>query len=84
MYIHLGGGVVISSKQIIGIFDIDYCSVDKRTREFLAKAQETGRVINITEDLPKSFVVCHGDDGETIYICGVSPLTLKRRAGKNN
>ena len=80
MYIHLGSDTVVTAKNIIGIFDIDYCSISKRTREFLRKAQDEGRVINVTEELPKSFVLVCGENGDKVYVSGVSPATLRKRA----
>ncbi len=81
MYIHLGRDTVVTSKSIIGIFDIDNCSISKRTREFLKKAEEANRVTNVTDDLPKSFVICKTDEGTKVFISGISPATLKKRAG---
>ena len=81
MYIHLGRDTVVVSRDIVGIFDIDTSSVGKRTREFLKKAEDGGRVINVTDDLPKSFVLCRDGDGTKVYISGISPATLRKRAG---
>ena len=36
MYIHLGQDTVISSKQIVGIFDIENTSISKHTKAFFA------------------------------------------------
>lgn len=80
MYIHLGGKTVIKTSGIIGIFDIDYCSISKRTRAFLRSAEKSSEVVNVTEDLPKSFVVCETGGERTVYISGISPATLKKRA----
>ena len=81
MYIHLGGKTVIKTNSIIGIFDIDYCSISKRTRGFLRDAEQKRNVVNVTDELPKSFVVCDGEDGQKVYISSISPTTLKKRAG---
>ena len=81
MYIHLGGGAIVREQDIIGVFDIEYCSTDKRTREFLSKAAKNGTVIYSTDDLPKTFIVCADDDGnQTLYISGVATSTIKKRA----
>ncbi len=80
MYIHLGSGTFVNRKSIIGIFDIDYCSVEKRTREFLKKATNKGEVVNISDDLPKSFVLCSESGKTTLYISGISPATLTKRS----
>lgn len=80
MYIHLGSDTVVTTRSIIGIFDIEYCSVSKRTRAFLRQAQQGGKVVNVTDELPKSFILCRGEDGEKVYISGISPSTLRKRA----
>ena len=80
MYIHLGGGTVVRDSEIIGIFDIDYCSTGKRTREFLALAQKSGEVVTTSDDLPKSFIVCAAGGERRVYISGISPATLTKRA----
>ena len=42
MYIHSGNNLVINTKDIIGIFDLDNTTVSVRGREFLPMAQERG------------------------------------------
>ena len=79
MYMYLGGDRVVSGQEIIGIFDIDNCSIDKRTRKFLQTAQRNGQIINAAEDLPKTFVVCEGKKESAVYISGISTSTLKKR-----
>ncbi|MEG0751719.1 MAG: DUF370 domain-containing protein [Oscillospiraceae bacterium] len=79
MYIHLGSGTVVQACDIIGIFDIDYCSTGKRTREFLTAAQQNGEVVTVSPELPKSFIVCEDSGKTTVYISGISPATLKKR-----
>lgn len=58
MYLHLGEKTVVSTAEIIGIFDMDTSTVGKHTRDFLAKAEKGGRVVNVSYELPKSFVLC--------------------------
>ncbi len=79
MYLHLGNDVVINTEKIIAMFDIDACTVSKKTRDFLAAAQKNGEVINVSYELPRSFVVCI-DRGKTkVYISQLSTKTLSRR-----
>ena len=40
MYIYLGGDIAISTKDIIGIFDMDTSTVNKATRDYLSKAEK--------------------------------------------
>ncbi len=39
MYLHLGQNEIVPDHRIIGIFDLDKCSYEKRTREYLAGAK---------------------------------------------
>ena len=66
--------------RIIGIFDLDKCSYEKRTREYLTNAEKEGVVLDVSGDLPKSFVVCWRDGRTTVYISQISTATLLRRA----
>ena len=79
MYLHLGQDYIISEKDIIGIFDIDTSSVSKITRHFLTLAENAKEIINITNDIPKSFVLCGSKDGAIIYVTQISSATLKKR-----
>ncbi len=81
MYLHLGKETIIQQRDIIGIFDLDHCTVSAKTRDFLAQAQKNGQIINVSEELPKSFVLCRERDGMKIYICQLSPMTLLKRIG---
>jgi hypothetical protein len=84
MYLHLGQSVVVHQKEIIGIFDLDNTTSSFRTRRFLERAEREGRAVTVTDDLPKSFVVCQKKKGETvIYLSQLSPATLRGRAENN-
>ena len=81
MYLHLGQDIVIRSKNIIGIFDIENTSISKITKDFLGSEEKKKRVITVSSDLPKSFVVCENDGEVTVYISQISCATLKKRSG---
>ena len=82
MYLHLGQNTVVDTEQLLGVFDLDNSTVSKHTRDFLARAQKEGRVVNVSMELPKSFVVCLDTDGtETVYISQISSTTLCKRTG---
>jgi len=80
MYLHLGQDTIVMTERIVGVFDLDNTTVSKHTRDFLAKAQKEGRVVDVTNELPKSFIVCESDGAETVYLSQMSPATLLRRA----
>ena len=83
MYLHIGQDSVVRFDDIVGIFDIETSSVSPLTKEFLAQSQKEGRVVNVTPELPKSFVVCGGPagkaDDESVYISQISSTTLMKR-----
>lgn len=79
MYLHLGADVVIRLQEVVGIFDIENATVGKGSKEFLSVSQRKGFVINVTDELPKSFVVCEKDGKTTVYISQISSSTLLRR-----
>ena len=81
MYLHLGQNEIVEERRLIGIFDLDKCSTSKRTRDYLASADQEGVVLDISGDLPKSFVVCdHPYHLQIIYLSQLNPSTLKNRA----
>ncbi|MCI6257031.1 extracellular matrix regulator RemB [Pseudoflavonifractor sp. HCP28S3_F10] len=85
MYLHLGQSVVVAYRDVIGIFDMDNTTSSRLTRNFLNQAEREGRVVNVSDDLPKSFVLCRGRDGaDRVYISQLSPATLLRRAESNS
>ena len=61
MYLHLGQNVVVPEATVIGIFDLDKSTSSFITRKFLSDAEKTGSLVNVSDELPNSFVVC--DEG---------------------
>ncbi len=80
MYLHLGQDTIVMADTIVGVFDLDNTTGSCRTKEFLAKAQREGRVVDVTTELPKSFIVCVDHGRETVYLSQMSPATLLRRS----
>ncbi len=80
MFLHLGGDTVVNLKDVIAIMDLDVTSTSKITREFLAVAEEEGFVVNVSEDLPKSYVLTEIDHESKIFVSPISSATLLKRA----
>lgn len=80
MYLHLGQSTVVQKADIVGIFDLDNASWSHRTRAFLERAEREGRLTALGDDLPRSFVVCAGEEGTRIYLTQASAALLKGRA----
>lgn len=84
MYLHLGQNEIVPYRRIIGIFDLDKCSTSRRTRDYLAAAEKDGVVLDVSGDIPKSFVVCdHPYHDQIVYLSQLNPATLSSRVEKN-
>ena len=79
MYLHLGKGTVVRGDAIIGIFDLDITSQSHLTRKYLSMAEKAGHVINASDDIPKSFVVCSEGEEKQVYLSQMAASTLLRR-----
>lgn len=80
MYLHLGQDTVVKLSEVVAIFDLENASIAKATKRYLAQAQKQGLVVNVSTELPKSFVVCVDEKGKnTVYISQISSATLKKR-----
>ena len=83
MYLHLGQSVVVPFRAVIGIFDLDNTTSSHRTRAFLSRAEREGELVDVSMDVPKSFVLCRSELGTMVYLSQLSPATLLRRAESN-
>ncbi|EJX09668.1 hypothetical protein EVA_02221 [gut metagenome] len=81
MYLHLGQDYIVNTRDILGIFDLDACSVSSRTREFLNRAEKEGAVVSLSDDVPKSFVLTDFPM-DTVFLSPISAKTLQRRAAR--
>lgn len=90
MYLHLGQDVMVKQSSILGIFDMENSTVSPDTRNYLAQAEKHGRVVNVSMEMPKTFIVCcdapkknlrrfHGHP-LTVYISQISAATLRKRS----
>ena len=85
MYLHLGQNVVVPHGNIVGVFDLDNTTASHLTRTFLERAEQNGRVVNVSDELPKSFVLCREARGaDTVYLSQLSSATLLRRTESNS
>ncbi len=81
MYIHLGNEMVVNENDIIGIFDLETTTVSKHTRKFLEVAEKQKQVINVSYELPKSFILTDNKQQKNVYISQISTSTLNKRSG---
>lgn len=79
MYLHLGQDTVVKKENIVGIFDLDNTTISKITRDFLKNAEKQGNTVNVSYELPKSFIICNEDGVLKTYISQISSVTLEKR-----
>ena len=67
MYLHLGQGVMVRDRDMIGIFDLDNTTWSFRTRRFLERAEREGRdggpVVYLTPLSPAALAARAGRNG---------------------
>lgn len=80
LYLYLGQDTVVGTDDIIGIFDLENTSTSRITKSFLAAAQKSGQIIEVSQEIPKSFVVCETKGKIRVYLSQISPATLKKRS----
>lgn len=80
MYLYLGQETVIPVNNIVAIFDLENTSTSRLTKKYLAAAQQSGQIVEVSNELPKSFIVCESGGVHTVYLSHISPATLKKRA----
>lgn len=76
MFLHVGADVVVSLKRVIAILDLRSTKEAEATREFMAMAQRSKRVLDVAGGEPKSIVLTE----QEVYLSPISSLTLKKRA----
>ncbi len=85
MYLHIGQNVVVPFRDVVGLFDLDNTSSSRLTRSFLERAEKEGRLINVSDDLPRSFLLCSREkEPPVVYLSQLSAATLLRRAENNS
>ena len=79
MFLHLGRDVAVAEDSIIVVFDMDTATWSRHTRNYLTAAEKAGKVYVITDELPKSAVVCRENGDFVVYISQISSKTLLKR-----
>ena len=83
MYLHIGQETIIKTQDIVGIFDLDTSTVSKATRDYLSRMEKEKKVITVSYELPKSFILTYNkENGEKVYISQLSSSTLLKRSEK--
>ena len=79
MFLHLGNDYIVFKKDIIAVLDFETTTVSKITREFLRVSEEEGFIINVSDEVPKSFIITETKGQSRIYISTIASSTLLKR-----
>ena len=79
MYVGIGGDMAVRDRSIIGIFDLDNTTTSRHTRRFLSEAELHGVVIDVSGELPKSFVLTQELGMERVYLTQFNTAAIDRR-----
>jgi len=79
MYLHLGQNNMTNESDIIGVFDMDNTTGSFITRQFLTNAEKSGRIINVSDEIPRSFIVCNENNKNKVLLSQLTPQTLLKR-----
>ena len=79
MYVGIGGDMAVRDRSIIGIFDLDNTTTSRHTRRFLSEEEQHGVVIDVSGELPKSFVLTQELGMERVYLTQFNTAAIDRR-----
>ena len=79
MYVGIGGDMAVRDRSIIGIFDLDNTTTSRHTRRLLSEAEQDGVVIDVSGELPKSFVLTQELGMERVYLTQFNTAAIDRR-----
>ena len=78
----MGSDTVVNTKNVIAILDLESTSQSQNTRDFLKIVEEEGFVRNVSDEIPKTFVLCEIDGQSVIYITNISSKALAGRSAR--
>ena len=82
MYIHIGSSMAVRDSSVIGIFDLDNTTIEKSTRGCLEALQRDGMLIDVSDDVPKAFVLSSEYGITRAYLTQLSAATIEKRSEK--
>lgn len=84
MYLHIGNGITVRKKSVIGIFDLDSATVSQVTKRYINKNEKAGNILYGDTDLPRTFLLHEENSNEKkvykIKLSRISSHGLKIRA----
>lgn len=79
MYLNIGKEYIIKSKDIIGIFNIDYIKNTKEFKNMYKSLDEEKNIIKATDGKEKTFILVEKDRNKKGYITNIGVNTIAKR-----
>lgn len=80
MILHLGADTVIRTADLVSILDAASINNSADNKRLIAGIRTAGRLVPVSEDPPKSYVLCTREDVLLAYASPISAGTLLKRA----
>lgn len=79
MYLNIGKEYIIKSKDIIGIFNIDYIKNTKEFKSLCKSLEEQKNIIKATTEKEKTFILVENNKNKKGYITNIGVNTIAKR-----
>lgn len=79
MYLHIGKDIMIKTKNVIGIFDIESMEKTKEYQTIIDNLSQQKKLTDISEKMKKSLILVIENKKLKGYISNISSLTLYNR-----
>ncbi len=79
MYLNIGKEYIIKSKDIIGIFNIDYIKNTKEFKAMYKSLEEQKCIIKATDGKEKTFILVDNNKNKKGYITNIGVNTIAKR-----
>ena len=79
MYLHIGKDCIINSKNIIGIFNIEYVKNTKEYKNLYKRMEDSQNINFVTDKKAKSFILTKEKGNEKAYITNIGVYTIAKR-----
>ena len=82
MYVHIGKDIVIDSKNIIAIFDIEALEKKSSLENVCKNLNISDKIIDVSENNQKTLIITNKNKQTKGYISNISSITLGKRTSK--
>ena len=83
MFLNISKDVIIRTKDIVGVFNLDYIKNTKEYRNFLSNMMEQRQIVKDGDKQEKTFILTQNEKGTKGYITNISTNTIGKRKRKD-